>query len=172
MNFENQSPFGKVMDKSRAPSEHWIAELHKCMYSPHWWKFAITTVVPCCVSATSSTHPYINSLGKPTHTTRTQMHTHTHNHFKALWILSGTTWVSRYQKKHSPTHTYRGHQLSLVCFIRQFTCLTIFFHNFSPSFLRSTSWLCTLHFILHIFLHSIIVFFLRHMPIPSKPVLL
>jgi len=29
--------------------------------------------------------------------------THTHNRFMALWILSGTTWVSRYQKKHSPT---------------------------------------------------------------------
>jgi len=101
-----------------------------------------------------------------------RMHTHTHTTVLQLWILSGTTRVSRYQKKHSPTHTYRGHQLSLVCFIRQFTCLTIFFHNFSPSFLRSTSWLCTLHFILHIFLHSIIVFFLRHMPIPSKPVLL
>ena len=26
----------------------------------------------------------------------------THNCFTALWILSGTTWVSRYQKKHSP----------------------------------------------------------------------
>ena len=25
----------------------------------------------------------------------------------ALWILSGKTRVSRYQKKHSPTHTYR-----------------------------------------------------------------
>jgi len=42
--------------------------------------------------------------------------THTHNHFTALWILSGTTGVSRYQKKHSPTYTYRGHQSSLVCF--------------------------------------------------------
>jgi len=27
----------------------------------------------------------------------------THNRFTALWNLSGTTWVSRYQKKHSPT---------------------------------------------------------------------
>jgi len=27
----------------------------------------------------------------------------------ALWILSGTTWVSGYQKKHSPTHTHRSH---------------------------------------------------------------
>jgi len=30
-------------------------------------------------------------------------HTHTHNHFTALWNLSGTTRMSRYQKKHSPT---------------------------------------------------------------------
>jgi len=29
-------------------------------------------------------------------------HTHTHNHFMALWILSRTTRVSWYQKKHSP----------------------------------------------------------------------
>ena len=35
----------------------------------------------------------------------------------ALWILSGTNRVSWYQKKHSPTHTYCGHQLSLICFI-------------------------------------------------------
>jgi len=37
--------------------------------------------------------------------------------FTALWILSGTTWVSRYQKKHSPTHTYHGPQSSLICFL-------------------------------------------------------
>jgi len=35
-----------------------------------------------------------------------------YNHFSALWTLSGTTWVSRYQKKHSPTHTHHGHQSS------------------------------------------------------------
>jgi len=40
----------------------------------------------------------------------------THNRFTALWILSGTTQVSRYQKKHSPTHTHRGHQSSLSAF--------------------------------------------------------
>jgi len=44
-------------------------------------------------------------------------HTITHNHLMALWILSGTTRVSQYQKKHSPTHTYRGHQSSLICFL-------------------------------------------------------
>jgi len=54
----------------------------------------------------------------------------------------------------------------------QFTCLTVFFHNLSTSFLWSTSWSGTLNFILHTFLHAIIFFFLQHMPIPSQPVLL
>jgi len=35
----------------------------------------------------------------------------------ALWTLSRTTRVRWYQKKHSSTHTYRGHQLSLICFL-------------------------------------------------------
>jgi len=52
----------------------------------------------------------------------------------------------------------------------QSTHLTVFFHNFSPSFLWSTSWLGILHFILHTFLHPIIVFFSQHMPIPSQPI--
>jgi len=42
---------------------------------------------------------------------------HTHNCFTALRILSGTTPVSRYQKKHSPTHTYCGYQSSLIYFL-------------------------------------------------------
>jgi len=32
-------------------------------------------------------------------------------------LESRTTWVSWYQKKHSPTHTNRGHQSSLICFL-------------------------------------------------------
>jgi len=40
-----------------------------------------------------------------------------YNHFMALRILSGTSRVSRYQKKHSPSHTYHGHQSSLICFL-------------------------------------------------------
>jgi len=84
---------------------------------------------------------------------------HTHNRFTALWILSGTTRVSRYQKKHSPTHTHRGHQSSPSTTIHgilpiQSTCFTVFFHNHFPSFLWSTSWSGTLHFILHTFLQS------------------
>jgi len=40
-----------------------------------------------------------------------------YNRFTALWIWSGTTQVSRYQKKHSPTHTYPDHQSSFICLL-------------------------------------------------------
>jgi len=79
--------------------------------------------------------------------TRKQKHTHTHNCFTALWILFGTTRVSRYQKKHSSTHTYRGssivpYLLHLSTTIHgilrvQSTRLTVFFHNLSPCFIWS-----------------------------------
>jgi len=78
-------------------------------------------------------------------------------------ILSGTTWVSQYQKKHSPTHLFWSssnlyqllpstaiHSILLV----QFTCLTVFLHNFSPSPLWSTSWSWALHLILHTYISS------------------
>jgi len=55
-----------------------------------------------------------------THTckhTHTHTHIHTHNCFTARWILSGTTQVSQYKKKHSPTHTYPYHQSSFICFV-------------------------------------------------------
>jgi len=42
--------------------------------------------------------------------------THTHTHpFNGL--LSGTTQVGRYQKKHSPTHTHPDHQTSFIIFL-------------------------------------------------------
>ena len=77
--------------------------------------------------------------------------------------------MSRYQKKHSPTHTPHGHH-SVIPYLPsptimihgilpvQFTGPTVFIHNLSPSFLWSTSWPGTLHFILHTLLHPIIVF--------------
>jgi len=111
---------------------------------------------------------------------RNYTHTHTtHNRFTALWNLSGTTRVSQHQKKHSPTtlimvinHPYllspstTTHGILRI----QSTCSTVFFHNLCPSFLWSTYWPGTLHFILDTFLHPIIVLFSQHMPIPSQPV--
>jgi len=103
---------------------------------------------------------------------------HTHNRFTALWILSRTTRVSQYQKKHSPTHTHRGHQSSLSVFSIYYDpwhppCSIHFLYSLfpqSPSFVWSTSWPGILHFMLHTFLHPIIIFFSQHMPIPSQPV--
>jgi len=79
----------------------------------------------------------------------------------ALWILSGTTRVSRYQKKHPPTQeTVTNSHLSCSSIIPyllppsvtihgilpvQFMCLTVFFHNLSPSVLWSTFWHPPLH---------------------------
>ena len=51
-----------------------------------------------------------------------------YNHFTALWTLSGTTQVSRYQKKHPPTHTYRGYQ-SLICFLHLLRSMASSFFN-------------------------------------------
>jgi len=96
-------------------------------------------------------------------TTESQVHLHdtgythtTHNRFTALWKLSGTTRVSRYQKKHSLTtlivvinHPYLLFPSTTTHGILHFqsTCSTVFFHNLSPSFLWSTSWPGTLHFL-------------------------
>jgi len=53
---------------------------------------------------------------------------HYYNHFTSLWTLSGKTRVSQYQKKHSPTHIYRGHQSSVICFLDllRFTASSLF----------------------------------------------
>jgi len=59
--------------------------------------------------------------------------------------LSMTTWLSRYRKKHSPTHPPTIHSILPV----QITCLAIFLHNLSPRRLRSTSWSGALHLIFH-----------------------
>jgi len=81
-------------------------------------------------------------------------HTHTHNHLTNLWILSGTSRVSRYQKKHSLTtlivvinHPYQLSPSTTIHSILpiQSMCFTVFFHNLSPSFLWTTSWPGTLH---------------------------
>jgi len=56
-------------------------------------------------------------------------HTHTRARFMALWILSGTTWVSQYQKKHSPTHTYPDHQSSFICFLHLLQFMASFLFN-------------------------------------------
>ena len=53
-----------------------------------------------------------------------------------------------------------------------FSCLTILSDNLCTGPLWSSSWSWTLNFILHTFLHPIIIIFSQHMPIPTQPVLL
>ena len=53
-----------------------------------------------------------------------------------------------------------------------FTCLTVLSYNLSPGPLWSSSLPWTLNFILHAFLHPIIIVFSQHMPIPMQPILL
>jgi len=67
--------------------------------------------------------------------------------------LSGTTQVSRYQKKHSHTHTSPDNQPSFINFHRLLQHIA----SSSLQFLWSTSWSSTLHFILRTFLYAIIV---------------
>jgi len=52
----------------------------------------------------------------------------------------------------------------------QFTCLTVLFDKLSPGPHWSSSWSWTLYFILHTFLHVIIIIFSQHMPSPSIPI--
>ena len=54
----------------------------------------------------------------------------------------------------------------------QFTSLTVLSDNLSPDPLWSSPWSWTLSFILHTFLHPIIIIFSQRMPIPTQPVLL
>ena len=95
--------------------------------------------------------------------------------------LSGTNRMSQYQKKLSPTHTYRDHQPSFICFLHLIQSIVSSLFNsvldsifVEPPSKTSLVYLLVsaIHFILHTFLLPIIVFFSQHTPIPMQPVLL
>ena len=54
----------------------------------------------------------------------------------------------------------------------QITCLTVLTYNLFPGLLWSSPWSWTLNFILHTFLHQVIVIFSQQMTVPAQPVLL
>jgi len=100
-------------------------------------------------------------------------HTHIHNHFTAVDFVrhnlgelvpeetftnSHLSWSSIVPYLLPPSTTIHG------ILPVQSTHLKIFSRNLSPSFLWSTCWPGTLHFILHTFLHLIIVFFCSTCP--------
>jgi len=94
------------------------------------------------------------------------MHAHTRTHTTVLWL---SDFVQDNPGELVPEEKFIHSHLSWSSVIPyllppsiiihgllpvQFTCLTVFFHNLSPSFLWSTSWPDTLHFIiLYTFLH-------------------
>jgi len=54
-------------------------------------------------------------------------------------FLSGTTWVGRYLKKHSPTHTHPDHQTSFIILFHSVTLnLLIKLANMSQLVQRQT----------------------------------
>ena len=89
-----------------------------------------------------------------------------YNHFTALWILSGTTGWADTRKKHSTTHTFRGHQSSLICISHLLWSTASMCWIYVPDslfaqslskFSGSTFWSGTLHFI-HFFTHHCLLF--------------
>jgi len=82
---------------------------------------------------------------------------HTHNTQLFYGCLnSGTTRVSRYQKKHSPTHTYRGHQSSLIWFLhlQQFMASSLFSVHTWQSFSTISKFSLVYRFAWHPQLHT------------------
>jgi len=93
--------------------------------------------------------------------------------------LSGTTQVSRYQKKHSPTH-HPDHQPIFISFFHlprsiasslfklrawQSFCTTSLHLLFGlPLGLEPSTW-----YSIYFFTQSVSVFFSQHMPIPTQP---
>jgi len=86
-----------------------------------WWNLA-NFIKSVCVVASILLY-IINLSMNALYLRHTHAHTHTHNRFTALWILSGTSRVSGYQKKHSPTlylrHTHTHNRFTaLLEFVR------------------------------------------------------
>ena len=78
--------------------------------------------------------------------------------------VSYPSWSSDILYQVPPSTTI--HSILLV----QFICLTVLFHICYPGPLWSSSWSGTPYFILHTFLHTFIIFFSQHVPVPSQPV--
>jgi len=81
--------------------------------------------------------------------------------------LSGTTWVSRFQKKHSPIHTYPDHQSSFICFLHLLRSMASFLFNLRAwqSFrIISVQVFFGLPFGLHTFLHQSMLSFCTTCP--------
>ena len=106
------------------------------------------------------------------------LHCHYNTHTQPFnGLLSGTTRVGRYQKKHSPTHTHPDDRTSFIIFLhlQRSTASSLFSLRACQSS-RTTSLQVlsgsTLDLTLHASLHPIIVIPSQHMPTPTQPALL
>jgi len=62
--------------------------------------------------------------------THARTHAHTHTHTQLFCSFMDFVWDNPgYQRKHSPTHSYRGYQSSLVCFIHLIWSMASFLFN-------------------------------------------
>jgi len=174
------SPGGKVGCKVKIPwSTQWPNDTRCSLWD---WDAMYNTHLP--VKTTTRSHNELDNThhGELCRYMFIKLHD-THTHTTILWLCGfcpgKPRWAGTRRNIHplTPIVVIKYPYLPCPSMIHgilptQSTCFTFFFHNLSPSFLWSTSWPGTLHFILHTFLHPIIVFFSQHVPIPSQPVLL
>ena len=107
------------------------------------------------------------------------LHTHTHDRLTAF----GPGQPGRPVPEETLTHSHPSWSSDILYHLPPFTAingilfvhftrLTVLSYNLSPGPLWSSSWSWTLDFILHTFLHTVIVIFSQHMTVPAQPVLL
>jgi len=104
-----------ILFKLEWPAKHQFCQVFRWTYFFSWWRFLYP--LPSIKTLSSLKHLIKMSLMLLKTPCLLKSDIMDFLRFTDLWILSGTTWVSWYQKKHSPAHTYRGHQSSLVCLL-------------------------------------------------------
>jgi len=114
------------------------AETHSLLHT-----IIILTAIFPCKPMLVNYHSFSSTTHSSTQLLRVKYYYY--NRFTTLWILSGTTRVSRYQKKNSSIVVI-NHPLPASSIYYdprhtpvQFTCLTVFFHNCSPNINNHTS---------------------------------
>jgi len=168
---------------------HWKTDIVRpvvCVCQQHYsksysWKFGRYSVTQLHVGVDFvlwDVHAFLDKYENLLYQAREKCDLHTHNRLTAVGpVLPGRpvpeetlthlhpSWSSDILYQLPPFTTIH----SILCV--QFTCLTVLFNNLSLGLLWSSSWSWTLYFILHAFLHPVIIFS-QHMPIPTQPVLL
>ena len=115
--------------KSKATSQQLFGSMMQNFFQTAW-PLKTQSMAQCLclwsVSVCTKLMFYRNSWKNLTFST--YHNTHTHNRLTAFCpgLLSGTTRVGRYQKKHSPTHTHPDHRTSFIVFLQRSMASTLF----------------------------------------------